>query len=283
MNKKNILVTGSDGFIGKHLVKRLTGKQNVTELTISDGDITNINLNRIKADFIFHLAAQTYVPKSWENPYDFYKTNILGTANILEYCRKSGAKLIYVSAYVYGKPDELPIDENHILNPANPYMHSKILAESLCEFYHKNYNVGITIIRPFNIYGPSQSNSFLMPTIINQVLSCKDTIEVFDLEPKRDYLYIDDLIDALEKTISLDNDFMRFNIGYGKSFSVKEIIDTIQDIAKTNKKIITKNQLRKNEIPDVVADISSAKEKLKWYPKYSLKKGLRKYIEYYED
>ena len=281
---KKVLVTGADGFIGSLLVKKLKSlSYSVLEFNRKNGDIATTKLNFQNIDQLFHLAAETFVPKSWEEPFPFYETNILGTVNVLEACRKYGIKLTYISAYVYGIPDTLPIKETHELKAVNPYMHSKILAESLCKFYSDNYDVKVNIIRPFNIYGPGQSDHFLLPKIITQVLSDNKKIEVFDLSPKRDFLYIDDLIDAMILSMNAPNKFNVFNIGSGESYSVKEIIDYIQNLAKTNKPILSKDDSRKNEIPEVIADISYAKEKLNWSPKFSFEKGLTKLIQYYAD
>jgi nucleoside-diphosphate-sugar epimerase len=162
-------------------------------------------------------------------------------------------------------------------------MHSKILAESVCKFYSDNFDVKVNIIRPFNIYGPGQSDRFLIPEIILQTLSKAEEIKVQDLSPKRDFVYIDDLIDAIILSLNTEGNYNILNIGSGESYSVKEIIDLIQKIANTNKPVISNDNIRKNEIPDVIADISFAKEKLNWNPKFSFEDGLKKLVEYYKN
>ncbi|MBA7537051.1 GDP-6-deoxy-D-mannose reductase [subsurface metagenome] len=282
MNKKTILITGSRGFVGSSLVKKLIDQNEykIIEFDIQDGDVATHKFKLEKIDHVIHLAGKTYVPDSWENPYSFYKTNFLGTANILELCREHKASITHISAYVYGEPNYLPINEEHPLNGANPYMHSKINAESVCRFYAENYNVPTTIIRPFNLYGPNQSDHFLIPKIIKQVLSEDDVISVFSLSSKRDYIYIDDMIDALIKCLELKSDYQAINIGSGISYSTKEIIDFCQNIAGTNKKVVSENIERKNEILDVVADVSKASEILLWKPHTSIEKGLTNIINH---
>lgn len=279
---KSVLVTGAKGFIGKNLVQKLLNQKifKVIEFDIEDGDIANQEFQYEEIDHIIHLAGKTYVPDSWKFPFNFYRTNFLGTINILELCRKLNCPLTYISAYVYGEPEYLPIDENHPLKAANPYMHSKLQAESACSFYATNYDVPITVVRPFNIYGPNQSPNFLIPKIIDQVKSKSNEIKVFSLDSKRDYIYIDDFTEAIIKAIDLNIDYQVLNIGSGKSYSVKEIIDFCQDIAGTNKKVISENINRKNEIMDVFADIKKAVNVLKWNPSFSIKEGLKETINY---
>lgn len=280
---KKVLVTGSNGFIGNSLVTVL--KQNnyhVLTFDSKDGDICDINLSQKyvneKIFHIFHLAAKTFVPNSWKNPLEFYKTSIFGTQQVLELCRQNTIPMTFVSAYVYGIPNKTPITEDVTPVPNNPYAHSKYLAEELCRFYAEYYNVQITIARPFNIYGRNQKKDFLIPHILNQVLNNAE-ITVKDLHPKRDYIYLDDLIDGLIQTIENDKKISIYNFGSGIEYSVKEIIDIIQIVAGTNKPIVSENSERPNEISSVVADISKAKKELGWAPKYSFEDGIREILK----
>lgn len=280
---KKILITGSSGFIGESLVIALQQKNyQILTFDSKDGDISDVDLSQKYADeeiyHVFHLAAKTFVPHSWENPLEFYKTSILGTQQVLELCRKNTIPMTFVSAYVYGIPNGIPIAEKVTPAPNNPYAHSKYLAEELCRFYAEYYHLQITIARPFNIYGKKQKKHFLIPHILNQVLN-DDEITVKDLHPKRDYIYLDDLIDGLIKTIDNDQKFSIYNFGSGIEYSVKEIINTIQIVAGTNKPIVSENSERPNEISSVVADISKAKKELGWAPKYSFEDGIREILK----
>jgi nucleoside-diphosphate-sugar epimerase len=280
---KSILVTGSSGFVGSSLINKLKGLGfNIINFDSSNGDISNYNFlkkyENIDIYHIFHLAAKTFVPDSWERPLEFYNSSVLGTGQILELCRNKNIPLTFVSAYLYGLPEKLPISEDNKVKSNNPYAHSKYLAEELCKFYSEYYNVKITIIRPFNIYGKKQKDIFLIPHIIKQVLH-DDIIKVKDLFPKRDYIYLEDLINGLIKTIDNKNQFSIYNFGSGKELSVKEIIDIIQKIAETNKEIISEKQERKNEIMNVVADISKAKNDLAWTPKYNFEDGIKEILK----
>lgn len=278
-----ILVTGAKGFIGSSLINTLKESGfHVLSFDSEDGDISEYNFiikyKNIKINHIFHLASKTFVPDSWENPFEFYKTTVMGTANILELCRNRNISLTYISSYLYGLPEILPISENHFIKPNNPYSHSKYLAEELCKFYSDFYNVKVIIARPFNIYGINQNQKFLIPHILNQVLN-EEKIVIQDLNPRRDYIYLQDLVDGLIKTITIQKKISFFNFGSGKDLSVKEIIDIIQNIAETKKDIVSNEDGRRNEIMRVVADISQAHKELDWKPLFSFEQGIKEILE----
>ena len=285
LNGKRILVTGSRGFVGKNLIEELK-RQDAKVLTLTDHDgrridirdqqrverITN-EIRNIDIDIVYHLAAITSVPFSFENPRETYDVNVLGTLNILELCRLCNAdKIVFASSYVYGQPQYLPIDEKHPLQPTNPYARSKILGEELCRAYNTDFGVKCIILRPFNIYGVGQGKNFLIPSIIAQLRYGK--IELKDPEPKRDFIYISDVIDAYIKAGEFNGDFEVFNIGYGKSYSVKEIVDKIIHLYGKDVKVKYSGERRKNEIMDTIANIKKAKEKLGWTPRVGIDNGL---------
>ena len=283
-----ILVTGSSGFIGQALCKVLHGDGHKLQLlNRARGDIADAKtFNTIeKVDHVFNLAVPSrgtlssgsFVPESWQNPDVFIRVTVQGVTNILEFCRKSGARLTHISSYLYGTPDKIPIPENASLKPNNPYAFSKYLSEQVCEFYAKYFGVKIVVIRGFNIYGPDQSQDFLIPRIVDQVLNGQEIV-VEDVKPKRDFVFIDDFIKALLMTLSVTSDFEVINIGSGKSHSVGKVIEIIQEIAGTRLPIIDKNNPRVNEINDTTADISKAQEILGWTPEHSLRQGLQKIV-----
>jgi len=278
-----VLITGSRGFLGRALCDRVRAQgHKVLELDADQGDVAEKDVLALydneQPDHVFHLAAKTYVPDSWQWPQDFIRTNVMGTENVLELCRTSKASLTYISAYLYGQPDSLPIGEDHPVRPNNPYALSKHLAEQLCDFYAMHYAVRTTVIRPFNIYGPGQSGHFLIPHIVDQALH-EDVIKVKDLQPRRDYLYIDDLIDALLLTKKhTTGDCSIYNIGSGYSLSVQEIIDIIQEVLKTKKPVVSEAAVRQNELSDVVANIKRAREVLQWSPRHTFREGIQKMI-----
>ena len=274
------LVTGANGFIGKKLVKALQkNKEKVIGLTSNDLDITNLNSweKLPKAKTLYHLAGKSFVPDSWEIKSKIFETNLIGTRHALHYCKKYGAKLIFASSYIYGLPDSLPINERSSPKPNNPYSLSKWFSEKLCEFSSNYENIEVTALRIFNVYGPGQNEKFLIPSIIKQIKINKEIIVQSTL-PKRDFVYIDDVINAFILSKKRLPGFNVFNIGSGESFSVKEIVTYIQNIKNNKFPLISTEESRINEIPNVIADISNAREKLGWQPKYSLFEGLKSLI-----
>jgi nucleoside-diphosphate-sugar epimerase len=277
-----ILVTGANGFVGKILCNTLKQlNYEVIELHSSAGDIKDSSTweDLPACDTVIHLAAKTFVPDSWKYPDLFLETNTLGTLRALEYCRKNGSSMVFISSYLYGNPANLPITETAPIYTPNPYALSKKTAEDICRFYAESYQVNSTILRLFNLYGYGQSENFLIPEIILQVLKGKE-IHVKDLEPKRDYIFITDFIDAIVRSIEM-NKFEIINIGSGLSYSVAEIIQMIQDICGSKLAVISSSEKRRAEIMDTVADISKAKEILKWTPTTSMYEGLSLIVQQY--
>ena len=277
-----MLVTGGSGFIGRALTARLKALgRDVASMDSADGDIANretlAKFEQQNIAHVFHLAGKTFVPDSWGDPQAFCQTNLLGTVNVLEFCRKYRIPMTYVSTYVYGHPDSLPIGEDSAIRPSNPYALTKRMAEEACEFYASAYDLPVTTIRPFNVYGIGQSANFLIPSIIHQALN-ESQIIVKDLRPKRDYVYLEDLLMALLETLGRPRGYNVYNVGSGNSLSVKEVIDIIQKVAGTAKEIICDRMVRTNELMDVVADISKASKELGWHPKYSFRAGIENII-----
>ncbi|MBM3405265.1 MAG: NAD(P)-dependent oxidoreductase [Bacteroidetes bacterium] len=280
----HVLVTGSAGFVGKELVKALSSSgYQVSEFDIFDGDISQTGtldkFLRAGINHVIHLAGKVFIPDSWKDPYSFYLINFMGTANVLEFCRKSGAGITFISSNVYGYPRYLPVDENHILQPNNPYTHSKVVAEHLCTFYRDEFKIPVTIFRPFNIFGPGQQPPFLIPEIINAAVNKNEkVIKVRDLKPKRDYIFIDDFISALILSVKGPKDI--YNIGSGRSFSVEEVIQCVLEITNSLKGFSSEGIERNNEISDIYANIEKAKVALGWNPKYSFSEGISKCVEF---
>ena len=284
LSEMRISVTGEDGFIGRHLVnalKELNSSiaslkgQNGRSLDIRDMDLIKKRMKEQgEIDMLYHLAAKTCVISSYEDPYATYETNLLGTLNMLELCRLCDIdKIVYASSYVYGTPHYLPIDEKHVTDPSNPYSRSKLLGEELCKSYHENFGIRCIILRPFNIYGPGQGSDFLIPKVISSL--SRGEVVVRDLEPKRDFVYITDMIDAYLKAGEYQGDFDIFNIGYGKSYSVRDIIEKIIRIYGSNIRVKCDAERRRNEIMDCYANTAKARDVLDWRPLIGIDEGLR--------
>lgn len=275
-----ILLTGATGFIGTALHQQLKALGHTIHLLSQrDGKVEDMFTwqSLPPTDIVIHLAARTFVPDSWEQPAAFMATNATGTLHALEYCRKHKAKCIFLSSYLYGNPTHLPIPETAPLFTPNPYAQSKKTAEDFCTFYSNAYQVNTVILRPFNVYGPNQNPSFLIPHIIQQALY-SNTIQVKDLIPKRDYVHLYDLIAAIVACINYKESGI-FNVGSGTSYSVQEIIDIVQNITKRNLPVISEAQVRRAEIMDTIADISLAKKLLGWQPTISFKEGILQLLQ----
>jgi nucleoside-diphosphate-sugar epimerase len=271
-----ILVTGAAGFIGGHLVPTLRAAgHDVIHVGRPAGDIADsATWRRFPAvDAVVHLAGESFVPESWDAPSRFVRVNLGGAVEALEYCRTHGAHLVYPSSYLYGDVVCQPVPEDAALVARNPYALSKRLAEEACAFYADRFGLTVTILRPFNIYGPGQAASFLVPTIVRQV-QVGETIRVKDLEPRRDYVYVLDVVDAMVRAVSASRGFNVFNIGSGVSHSVADLIGVIQDVWGTSLRVSSEGVRRQGEIMDTVADIRKAREQLGWTPRFTLRSGM---------
>jgi nucleoside-diphosphate-sugar epimerase len=275
-----VLITGADGFIGRHLRAALESAGNVVyPHDRGDGDIARCALNYTGVKHVFHLAGKTFVPDSWTTPLDFYEVNVLGTVNVLEFCRRANAAITFISSYVYGIPESLPISEEHPLGAFNPYSHTKILAEETVGYYQLQFGVRATIVRPFNIYGSGQAEHFLIPKLIRQALDPKTTeFVVNDLRPRRDYIHVRDLVALLLSTLACGCGGV-FNAGSGYSVSIQDVVETIESLTDCRKEVRSLGQMRADEVLDVVADISKAKREFGWQPVIGLKEGLREMID----
>ena len=275
----SILVTGSSGFIGRKVVEKLPKLGVITDY---DNSI-RVNLENIEevmkinsADTVIHLAGKT--PKKELKWNDYFSNNISSTLNILEYCvKKNVKKLIYVSNYIYGNPKYSPIDENHPINPHNAYSESKYLAERLCKFYCDKTNLNLIILRPFNIYGESMNEGFLLSNLINSVKT-NEKVTIINKDSRRDLLHVDDFVDLVLKIKDYNCKFEIFNVGTGISSSFNEIIEKIEKI--TLKKLdLEYLEDKKIFIEDIKADITKIKEKLDWKPRIGIEEGLKRMLK----
>ena len=274
---KSVLVTGADGFLGRHIIRDLTGHGfNVLPKRRTDGDVTkSATWDKFPAsDFLVHLAGLTFVPASWENPTEFVQSNSISTSHALDFCRKNKTKMIFLSTYLYSSKLGTPIKETDEIDPSNPYALSKFLGEQLCSFYAKQFGVEVIILRPFNVFGFGQNMRFLIPSIISQATK-SDEISVLDIRPARDYVFIEDLLDAVHKSITSDLRFGIIDVGTGVASTVEQLILSLADVIGRKLSISSSNQERFGEINSTQADISQAKLLLGWQPKWSLSEGLR--------
>jgi nucleoside-diphosphate-sugar epimerase len=285
---KKILITGSSGFIGKNLVDNLLSEYEIVGLS-KKGEKSKINritkdINEITSkDFknifcVIHLAAITD-PKICEDfPEKCITTNVLGTQKILEASRKNNCKVVYAStSHVYGIPKKIPISETASTSPTSIYAGSKLAGEILCESYHRQFNMDISIVRIFSVYGPKSNNHCVLPSIVKQMKN-SNVIKLGNINSKRDFIFISDIIDAFKIILKNTNGFNVYNVGAEKSYSIKEICKKFEKLY--GKKIIIKNNLEQNRKIDAKNIIcnSTKLKKLGWKSKITLDEGLKKMI-----
>ena len=287
------MITGSTGFIGSHLsssinldykifgVSNKNQTKKIRNVFHHKKDLNQENI-AIKSSIstIIHLAALSDVKFCDLNPSLCIDVNVLGTKKMLEICRKKDTNFIFSStSHVYGTPKKIPITENETVKPGNIYASSKIMAENLCESYAKTYGLNITVLRFFSVYGENSPAHNVVQNIINQYMT-KQSVNLGNLKPKRDFIYIDDVIDAIKLVLKDQKGYEVFNIGSGKSTSIKSICDKVSKITKNKNKINSvKNRRRKNEIKEIRCDYSKINKRYKWVPKYNLDLGLQKTYE----
>ena len=278
-----IALTGAAGFVGQHVLQQLKTHSDVEVVTLDIKNGIDVcdweSVKDTKADVYIHLANKTYVPDSYEHPRSFFDVNINSTLNILELARQNNARVLYFSSYVYGDPEYLPIDEKHPTRAFNPYSATKIMCEQMCRSYAQDLKVPVAVFRPFNIYGTGQNVQFLLPMMVHQLLSGK--IQVRDDRPKRDYIHIDDIASAVELMTFAEwkEKYAVYNLGTGKSFSVREVADILRNLWGKPVEYVATGEIRFNEVLDTVADISKLRS-MGWSPKVSIRQGLKEMIEH---
>lgn len=272
-----IAVAGSDGFVGKNVCAQLEEAGHiVTRIDISQGvDLCdNAIIDQIEPiDCFIHLANLVYVPGSYQDPEKYYRINYLTTLNALEICRKYNARLVYASSYIYGAPQYLPVDENHPVCPFNPYAQTKVICEKLCEGYHRDFKVKISILRPFNIYGVGQKGMLLIPEIIGQLKEGKTQIQLKAASPRRDYVNVVDVAGAFVACVNDTNDYNIYNVCSGESVSVKEITDVINKHLKKKVEFAFSASDRPNEVDETKGSCKKLMS-IGWKPTISFEEGI---------
>lgn len=312
---KKILITGADGFIGSHLVERLLSKgfevraftyynsfnswgwldtfdKNIlNQIEIFSGDIRDSNgvRNAVKGcSSIFHLAALISIPFSYHSPDSYIDTNIKGTLNILQASRDLDIEkvLITSTSEVYGSAKYTPIDENHPYQGQSPYSASKIGADRLAESFYRSFNTPVSIVRPFNTYGPRQSLRAVIPTIITQLLKGETEIKMGSLFPTRDFNFVSDTVDGFYEIFKSNRTIgEEINIATEVEISIGELANELIKLINPNAKIITEDKRLRPENSEVDRLLGSNKKiqlLTDWKPKYDLRSGLLETINWFE-
>lgn len=311
-----VLITGADGFIGSHLVERLLEegydirafcyynsfnswgwldtlpKEKLERVEIFMGDIRDSNGVRQAmkdVEVVYHLAALIAIPFSYHSPDSYVDTNIKGTLNVVQAARDHDVErvLITSTSEVYGTAQFVPITEEHPKQPQSPYSATKIGADSIAESFYRSFDLPITIVRPFNTYGPRQSARAVIPTIISQLLAGKNEIRLGDLKPTRDLLYVEDTVRGFH-AIAQCNELIgeEVNIATQSEISIgdlaKELINQINPNAIV---VLEDDRLRpsKSEVFRLFGSNEKIKSHTDWTPQINLKMGLEKTIGWFSN
>lgn len=309
-----VLITGADGFIGSHLTEALLAEgcnvralaqynsfnywgwlediEQNSNLEIVCGDVRDLSFCREiceDIDIIFHLAALIAIPYSYIAPESFIETNIKGTYNICQAAKDNGVKRILVTSTseVYGTAQYVPIDEKHPLQPQSPYSASKIGADAIAMSFYNAFKLPITIVRPFNTYGPRQSARAVIPTIITQIASGVKEIKLGDTSPTRDFNYVKDVCNGFILLSKCDKAIGEtVNIGSNTEISIKDLFDLIKDIMHSDANLSLDDQRLRPEHSEVFrlkCDNTKIKELTGYQPQYTLSEGLEKTVEWFTD
>jgi len=314
LENKKVLITGSDGFIGSHLVERFLKEKCVVrafvfynsfnswgwldtlptevlkQVEIFAGDIRDpFTVKKAVKDvnIICHLAALIGIPYSYIAPDSYIDTNVKGTLNVVQAAKSSNLEKVIITSTseTYGSAIYVPIDEKHPYQPQSPYSASKISADHIAMSYYHSFDLPVSIIRPFNTYGPRQSTRAIIPTIITQILKGKKVIELGSLSPTRDFTYVLDLCEAYVKMCKKDNiEGKIINVGSSNEISIKDLANLIKELMDSDIEIISTDKRKrpeKSEVSRLFADSSKARELIDWKPKKSLREGLELTIEWF--
>lgn len=308
-----VLVTGADGFIGSHLTELLLSKgfqvralaqynsfnnwgwlEDIApnkDLEVVCGDIRDPNYCREivrDIDTIFHLAALIAIPYSYIAPSSYIDTNVTGTMNICQAARENGIRRVLVTSTseVYGTAKYVPIDEKHPLQPQSPYSASKIGADAIAMSFYNAFSLPLTIVRPFNTYGPRQSARAVIPTIITQIASGVKEVILGDLSPTRDFNYVADTCRGYVEIAECDESIGEVvNIGSNYEISIIDTLEIIKDIMQSDIVIRTDEQRirpEKSEVFRLWCDNTKIRNLTGFEPSYSIRKGLEKTVEWFK-
>jgi len=308
LDGQKIFVTGADGFIGSHLVEQLvTAGAEVTALVYynswsTNGYLDNLNYKKKKEvnivlgdvrdnnlmdsyvkgqDKVFHLASLIGIPYSYIAPESYIQTNVTGTLNLLQACRKQSNVPLFLlmsTSEVYGSAQYIPIDEKHPLVGQSPYSASKIAAEKLTESFNLSFNMPTIIVRAFNTYGPRQTLRAVIPTLLSQFINKKSEIILGEINTRRDFNYVEDTVFSLIKTIVSEKAIGKIiNSGLGQDYSILELLKILSEMFNYEPKIISdKNRLRpkNSEVKQLLCDVNYFNDVVGTIKRKSLNEGL---------
>lgn len=313
---QKVLVTGADGFIGSHLVEGLVKKgyqvkafafynsfntwgwldtlepEIMQNVEIFQGDIRDphgVKTAMQGVDAVFHLAALIAIPFSYHSPDAYVDTNIKGTLNVLQASRECGniRTLVTSTSEVYGTAQYVPIDEKHPYQGQSPYSATKIGADRLAESFYRSFELPVTIVRPFNTYGPRQSARAVIPTIITQLLSGYERIELGSLTPTRDFNYVKDTVNGFIAMYESDRTIgQEINIATQREISIGDLAQELIKQINPKARIVCDDQRRRpvnSEVNRLLGSNEKIRQLTDWVPQYSFEEGLAETIFFFQN
>jgi NAD dependent epimerase/dehydratase len=309
---RRVLVTGGEGFIGSHLVERLVTEgaevrvlsyynafgargwldQLEVDVEVLPGDVRDYDrvAQAVEGrDAVFHLAALIGIPYSYEAPESYVQTNVLGTHNVATACRRAGVgRLVHTStSEVYATALRVPIDEDHPLQPQSPYSASKIGGDMMALSFHHAFELPVTVVRPFNTYGPRQSTRAVIPTILSQLHAGVEEIKLGTTTPTRDFNYVTDTAAGFLAVADSDRAIGHVvNVGSGREISIGDLVELLKSITGSSARIVTDEaRIRPggSEVERLLCDNARAREWAGWTPEVTLEEGLRRTSDWVKD
>jgi GDP-4-dehydro-6-deoxy-D-mannose reductase len=311
------LITGATGFAGSHLAEYLVAHTDLevwgTDISSNDRNIAHIKenlqfvvgdmsepavasgiLSQVQPDYIFHLAAQAFVPQSWSDPWDTIANNVRAELNILQTLVDSGPStkvLIAGSADEYGmiRPDELPITETTPLRPYNPYAVSKVAQDLLGYQYFASHGLPVVRVRPFNHIGPRQSPAFVTSDFAKQIAEIElalrePKLHVGNLDARRDFTDVRDMVQAYFLALERGEPGEVYNLGAERAYSIEQVLDMLLGLSDAEIEVVQDTtRLRPSDVPVVVSDCSKFRQSTGWRPTVSMEDSLRDILDYWRE
>ena len=307
---KKIVITGGCGFIGSHLVELLSESNEVIAFDRYNSESDHYWLTNSKfkdrfsvvlgdirdydsvqsvlkgADVVIHMAALIGIPYSYVSPLAYIRTNVEGTYNVLQASKELGLDQVMITSTseTYGTAQYVPMDEDHPKVGQSPYSASKISADQIAISYYRSFDLPVTIVRPFNTYGPRQSSRAVIPNIVSQILTNNGEVNLGNISPTRDFTFVEDTCSAFESIIGCNKLIgEEVNIGTNSEISIRDLVEEISNIIGIEAKIVEVDQrmrVEKSEVDRLVCKNEKLLACTNWKPKHSLEQGLIKTIDW---
>jgi NAD dependent epimerase/dehydratase len=317
---KKVLVTGADGFIGSHLTEQLVRAGNdvrafvyynsfnswgwldsadedvLQNVEVVSGDIRDsggVDAAMAGCSHVLHLAALIAIPFSYNSPDAYVQTNVTGTLNVLQSARRHNIEHLVCTSTseTYGTAQHVPITEDHPLNAQSPYAATKVAADQMALAFHKSFGLPVSVLRPFNTFGPRQSARAVIPTVIGQIASGERQIKLGSLHPTRDFTFVTDTAKGFMQVMNSDVSIGEVtNIGTGSEISIGDTVTLIAEVMGTSVEVIQQEERERpanSEVERLIACTVKARNLFGWNPEYSghegLKQGLRQTAAWFQD